>query len=104
MSHAEICPVCKGTGRVPIGSTGGDTYGKPCHGCGGRGWVPVDTPASPPCDAPWNPPISPWQPCYPYADPRWPYYQDWRYTPAPRPYYTPYTWCSVSPSLLTLGQ
>ncbi|MBW8001742.1 MAG: hypothetical protein FVQ80_06930 [Planctomycetes bacterium] len=34
MSHAEICQVCGGSG----------TYGsdkKPCHGCGGFGWVTV---------------------------------------------------------------
>ena len=32
MSHAEICPVCKGKGKSGKGK---------CHGCNGRGWVTV---------------------------------------------------------------
>lgn len=35
--HAEKCPVCLGTGRVPdfwLGS-------QQCHGCLGKGWVSV---------------------------------------------------------------
>lgn len=30
--HAEICPVCKKSGKV---------NGKTCHGCDGKGWVKV---------------------------------------------------------------
>ncbi len=34
MSHAEVCPVCKGTGKyieaIPV-----------CHGCEGKGWITV---------------------------------------------------------------
>lgn len=29
---AVLCPVCRGEGRYKD---------KPCHGCGGRGWVEV---------------------------------------------------------------
>lgn len=32
MAHSEICPVCKGKGKVKD---------KNCHGCFGRGWVTV---------------------------------------------------------------
>jgi len=40
--HAELCPVCKGNGKVAEK----DIYGKIteeqlCHGCGGLGWVKV---------------------------------------------------------------
>lgn len=37
MAHAEICPVCKGSGR--IGSERHER--RDCHGCGGKGWVEV---------------------------------------------------------------
>jgi len=32
MNHSELCPVCKGTGKVDE---------KRCHGCNGLGWVTV---------------------------------------------------------------
>lgn len=32
MSHAEICPICKGTGKLEK---------RICHGCDGKGWVTV---------------------------------------------------------------
>jgi len=32
MTHAEICPVCKGTGKYEE---------KLCHGCGGKGWIEI---------------------------------------------------------------
>lgn len=42
MSHAEICPVCKGSGKLeditPI-----DIREKSCHGCNGKGWVTVES-------------------------------------------------------------
>lgn len=52
MSHAEVCPVCEGTGKVkeynkyfsPFGfehSTGLSYIEKTCHGCQGKGWVNV---------------------------------------------------------------
>ena len=34
--HAERCPVCAGWGEV--GKVG---FRKPCHGCGGKGYVEV---------------------------------------------------------------
>lgn len=49
MAHAEICPVCKG-----------ERDGKPCHGCGGKGWVTIEDNYQP-----WYPqPIypAPWHP------------------------------------------
>lgn len=33
-AHAEICPVCKGHGRI--------TMQMQCHGCDGYGWVTVE--------------------------------------------------------------
>lgn len=50
--HAEKCPVCGGSGRLPC-STGGDASSPPlpvtCHGCNGKGWVTVgdERPAEP---------------------------------------------------------
>jgi DnaJ-class molecular chaperone len=38
-AHAEICPVCNGSGRLP--ESGTSTAGKTCHGCNGTGWVTV---------------------------------------------------------------
>lgn len=41
MAHAELCPVCGGSGQVnsmdPL-QTGATRL---CHGCGGTGWVVV---------------------------------------------------------------
>ena len=33
MAHSEICPICKGSGKIKK-----DT----CHGCGGKGWIEVN--------------------------------------------------------------
>ena len=33
MSHAEICPVCSGKGKVE--------EERQCHGCAGLGWITV---------------------------------------------------------------
>lgn len=42
MSHAELCPVCMGIGKISTGiqSTGGEIKNV-CHGCYGKGWVVV---------------------------------------------------------------
>jgi hypothetical protein len=32
MAHSELCPVCKGKGKVKD---------KNCHGCFGKGWVTI---------------------------------------------------------------
>jgi len=40
--HAKICPVCKGSGTIPLsGSASVIPYNTTCHGCGGFGWVTV---------------------------------------------------------------
>lgn len=46
LSHAEICPVCRGTGKYTIYNTYVNSTFTPyseqtCHGCGGKGWVTV---------------------------------------------------------------
>jgi hypothetical protein len=46
MSHAEICPICHGTGKLSAKveewvTTGGNVGYKTCHGCGGKGWIEV---------------------------------------------------------------
>ena len=48
MSQAVLCPVCNGDGEIPDKLMGFNTSAsarqamKPCHGCGGRGWIEVD--------------------------------------------------------------
>jgi len=45
MAHAEICPICKGEGKLQLGTLPSTTYTvntKICHGCGGKGWVEVE--------------------------------------------------------------
>jgi len=39
LSHAEICPICRGKGRLEKNEV--------CHGCGGKGWITVDNPPVP---------------------------------------------------------
>lgn len=45
--HAEICPVCSGSGKYrryyTIGySSSGENYTEStCHGCNGKGWVTI---------------------------------------------------------------
>lgn len=44
MAHGEICPVCKGSGKiVPVnnGVTTAVPQPKTCHGCYGKGWIIV---------------------------------------------------------------
>ena len=43
---AELCPVCSGTGKYrPPGDASCTALPmlRPCHGCGGQGWVATDT-------------------------------------------------------------
>ena len=76
MYHAEICPVCQGTGEYPNPNKGTLT----CHGCEGDGWIevnndpigyrpqPYDCPETPPWDPPCPNDTNPYTPWYP-----WPY-------------------------------
>jgi DnaJ-class molecular chaperone len=58
MSHAEICPVCLGKGKVQEDNPSGtNIIYNTCHGCGGQGWVTVKD----------EPPY-----CYYYSLPPWP--------------------------------
>ena len=42
MAHAEICPICQGSGRIIIdGEHCTVPISNPCHGCNGSGWVTV---------------------------------------------------------------
>ena len=47
MSHAEKCPVCEGSGKkfrdheTPATDKNAGSWYKPCHGCGGSGWITV---------------------------------------------------------------
>jgi DnaJ-class molecular chaperone len=38
--HAEICPICQGTGVLHVVADSACVT-KTCHGCGGLGWVTV---------------------------------------------------------------
>ena len=61
MSHAEKCPVCKGSGETRPGQL--DRYQietLTCHGCEGKGWVEVS-------DGP--PPMPAWTPQIPVQQP-----------------------------------
>ena len=40
MAHAEICPVCEGSGSTDTKWVGNEEHRK-CHGCNGKGWVEV---------------------------------------------------------------
>lgn len=39
MSHAQVCPVCKGKGESPFYE--GQKRPPPCSGCDGKGWIVV---------------------------------------------------------------
>jgi hypothetical protein len=40
--HAELCPVCKGSGRiVTVSESANKNPSEQCHGCEGKGWVEV---------------------------------------------------------------
>jgi hypothetical protein len=60
MSHAEICIICTGTGKVDA---------KTCHGCGGKGWIELlgsPIPQFPPIQPLIPKPKEEWKPHYPY--------------------------------------
>ncbi len=47
--HTEKCPVCDGSGRAceyygPGEAPPGDPSTKPCHSCGGSGWLRLGEP------------------------------------------------------------
>ena len=72
MSKAQMCPVCKGRGKIPGHKDMGSTVienGKTCHGCDGRGWVEVGG-DDPPY---WTVPYQPWPSYPPYCPPQWTY-------------------------------
>ncbi len=61
MPHAELCPVCSGTGKCE---------GETCHGCVGLGWVVVGIECSAYPQYPTYPvhPSTPWDsPWYSYT-------------------------------------
>ena len=41
MAHAEMCPVCEGSGTVGVGTL---NEVRTCNGCGGSGWITVQDP------------------------------------------------------------
>ena len=60
MSHAEICPICGGFGRIRTNTdTTGGSEEEICHGCGGVGWVVVDD-NYPILPSPFIPPNTKW--------------------------------------------
>jgi DnaJ-class molecular chaperone len=50
MNVAQLCPVCKGAGSFAILADPQSTCvypsSKPCHGCGGQGWITIQQPDS----------------------------------------------------------
>ncbi len=68
MAHAEVCPVCWGTGKARrFGATDLTEEWVNCHGCGGKGWVEVSDnsphyprpyPQPEPAPTPWTPIIT----------------------------------------------
>jgi hypothetical protein len=83
MSHAELCPVCKGSGKHQV-------VDQACHGCDGKGWVTVQDSSEQqtiPYYVPvpyYVPPTEPLNPWYPYSTPYWPpritYYKNYETT------------------------
>lgn len=41
MAHAEKCPICNGSGKIPAFYNYDVNYVGDCHGCEGKGWVEV---------------------------------------------------------------
>lgn len=71
MSHSELCPVCKGSGKI-IKDNPSTTSNIPsteiCHGCNGLGWVTVQDNNQQMFPVPYYPlpyyPWAPWEPSY----------------------------------------
>lgn len=65
MSHAEICPICHGKGKIPNPENVTAPTEITCHGCNGRGWVEISDEYP---SYPYYPPIFPDDPYlwYPY--------------------------------------
>ncbi len=72
--HSEICPVCKGTGKI-FDKTNTTAF-KTCYGCGGKGWVEIRDDSG--WAQPWYPNPNPWPynpyPLTPWYPPTGPYY------------------------------
>lgn len=64
--HCEICPICKGKGKIPNPQNVTAPTEITCYGCDGKGWIPVPDNYYPPY--PYYPPIFPDDPYpwYPY--------------------------------------
>jgi len=44
MNHAEKCPICNGNGTVERDTgTAAGRVNEICHGCGGKGWITVES-------------------------------------------------------------
>ncbi len=60
MVHSEICPVCKGKGKVDNNPpTSASCNLKTCHGCSGTGWITVSDNVEP-----YPPPFNPENPVW----------------------------------------
>lgn len=63
MTHAQRCPVCHGSGKLPDDGKTSAISEETCHGCHGRGWVTVQDsmPFIPPPRPAREPePLPPW--------------------------------------------
>ena len=94
MAHAEKCPVCSGSGKLP-GDTGTtDCTPKTCHGCNGRGWIVIGFES-----APYVP-----QPYYPINPQPWPEPDYWHpYSPNYPPYEPWWGSTTISPGHITIS-
>jgi len=58
MGYAQICPICNGRGKIKVDyqdnwNRGSSKEEKPCHGCGGKGWIDVQFSYPNPCVPYW---------------------------------------------------
>lgn len=44
MTHAQLCPICNGKGKIEDDFQHTAQELKQCHGCFGKGWVEVSDP------------------------------------------------------------
>ena len=68
MAHAEICPVCNGSGQLnPMGQDSSTVVpqSQNCHGCSGKGWVEIGNTVSGMWVWPPGPEKLPPEPYYP---------------------------------------